>query len=366
MRIAFLLAQVSRAWTPAMIYDNFHQVYCFTSNSSPLAWLLGLRLAQEPWLMVATGIWLFPDTDAPALVAAFEAAESAGLDEVWLGDEGAPNRDPFALLAAAAVKTSRALLGVAVTNPYLRHPAVTSSAMMTVQELSGGRAVLGIGAGGGISLGPLGISPERPLQRVRDFIRIARAVSTGTPTEGYSPPEGAFRVGSLPIYVGSRSERLNRLASLMADGVFIGATPSFLLDATLGWARSVHPVPVALYVNAAFDQGELEWARPRLVQALLDAPEVTRRSFGLEDAKLRPAIAALAGGDDGAARRLVTDEIVDHLMLSGGPGRMARRIADMARKYQPASIGICLRTSTRPEMVHQSAAVLAAARKELS
>ncbi len=243
--------------------------------------------------MTAVGIWLFPDAPGADLASAIQAAESLGIDEVWLGDEGAQNRDPFAVLAAAAIQTRTVTLGVAVTNPYLRHPAVTASAMMTVQELSGGRGILGVGAGGGISLAPLGVPRDKPLKRVREFINLARAVAGGTSTEGYEPPDGAFRVASLPIYVGSRSEGLNRLASSIADGVFIGPTPSFLLDRTLGWATSVRRLPVALYLNAVFDIDELEWLRPRLAQSLLDSPEITRRNFGLEDTDLVDAIDAL-------------------------------------------------------------------------
>ena len=118
---------------------------------------------------VRTGVWLFPDAPSPAIVDAARAAEEAGLDEFWLGDEGV-GRDPFVLLAAAAMVTERILLGVAVTNPYLRHPAATAAAAATVHELSGGRVVLGIGTGGDLALGPVGIVPRaavRPRRRCR-------------------------------------------------------------------------------------------------------------------------------------------------------------------------------------------------------
>ena len=52
-----------------------------------------------------TGIWLFPDAPSRAIVDATALAESLGIDEAWLGDEG-PGRDPFALLAAAAGVTT--------------------------------------------------------------------------------------------------------------------------------------------------------------------------------------------------------------------------------------------------------------------
>ena len=338
----------------------FYHIYRVSMNSSGCP----DRCARHV-LMTALGIWLFPDVPGPDLVSAIQVVESLGLDEVWLGDEGAQNRDPFGVLAAAATQTRTVRLGVAVTNPYLRHPAVTAAAMMTVQELSGGRAILGVGAGGGISLAPLGVARDKPLQKVADFVRLARAVAGGTITEGYQPPDGAFRVASLPIYIGSRSERLNRLASSVADGVFIGPTPSFLLDRTLGWATSIRKVPVAMYLNAAFDKDEVEWLRPRLAQSLLDSPEETRRKFGLDDTELADAIDALAHDDDEPARKLVTGEVMAHFVLSGSPEEVAGRIVDVARTYQPASLGLCLRTSGRAETIGQSIAALAIAKKEL-
>jgi hypothetical protein len=72
-----------------------------------------------------TGIWLFPDTASSTFVAHAAHCEAAGIDDLWVGDEG-PGRDPFALLAAAAAVTARLRLAVGVTNPYLRHPAITA------------------------------------------------------------------------------------------------------------------------------------------------------------------------------------------------------------------------------------------------
>ena len=191
------------------------------------------------------GLWMFPDHPASVLADVIVAAEAAGLDEVWLGDEG-PARDPLVTLAAAAVRTSTIALGVAVTNPYLRHPAATASAFATLAELAGpGRVVLGMGSGGDLALGPTGAVREQPLQRVTDAVRIARAVLRGEPTEGYEPPLHSTSAPDVRIVIGARSRGLNRLASAQADGVFIGGVPLPMIDVTLGWARSVRPVDVA-------------------------------------------------------------------------------------------------------------------------
>src|SRR5262252_9258456 len=168
-------------------------------------------------MSLRVGVWFFPDAPGAAIVDTIVAAEQLGLDEVWLGDEG-PARDPFALLAAAAQSTHRIRLGVAVTNPYLRHPATTAATAITIHELSGGRMVLGLGPGGDLALAPAQIQRARPLAATRDAVRIIRAVCRGYPTDGYTPMSHALRAPDLPVFIGARGERFNRFASAEADG----------------------------------------------------------------------------------------------------------------------------------------------------
>lgn len=292
------------------------------------------------------GVWLFPEAPAAELLETFVAAEELGLGEVWIGDEGPAHQDPFAILAAAAVRTSRIKLGVAVTNPYLRHPAVTASAMAAVAELSGGRAVLGLGAGGGVALDPVGIARSEPLKRTRTAVRIARAVVAGRATEGYWPPgpTGSARPQPLPVYIGARGEAFNRYASAEADGAFLGGIPFADLGTVVGWTRSVRPVDLALYPSVIFDGEDLEWARPRFIFAFLDTPDSTRRHAGLADDEVRQAVECFELGDEAPARRLISDDVLANLAIIGSPGVIAARLAQLVTAHRPASIGVCLRT----------------------
>jgi 5,10-methylenetetrahydromethanopterin reductase len=296
------------------------------------------------------GVWLFPEAPAAELVETFVTAEGLGLDEVWIGDEGPAHQDPFAVLAAAAVRTSRITLGIAVTNPYLRHPAVTASAMATVAELSGGRAILGLGAGGGVALDPVGITRTEPLTRTRDALRVTRAVVCGRATEGYRPPEGAARHEPLPIYIGARGEGLNRYASAEADGAFLGGIPFAHLGTVVGWTRSVRPVDIALYPSVIIGAEDLEWARPRFIFAFLDTPASTRRHAGLSENEVRRAAEAFEQGDDTLARRLISDDVLANLAVVGDPGLIASRLAGLVTAHRPTSIGVCLRT---PQPLHE-------------
>ena len=144
--------------------------------------------------------------------------------------------------------------------------------MLTIHELSGGRAVLGVGAGGHMSLSPFGLRASQPVDRVREFLDVARAVASGTPAAGFSPTDvavGEAAVGApLPVFVGARGPRLNRLASERADGAFVAGMPPFRYPDVVGWARSVRPIDIALYPSVAFTEKAVERHRPEMIWAL--------------------------------------------------------------------------------------------------
>lgn len=308
-----------------------------------------------------TGVWFFPDAESRRTVELARQAEALGLDELWLGDEG-PARDPFAILSAAAGVTDRLRLGIAVTNPYLRHPASTAVAAMTLHELSGGRAILGIGPGGGIALNPVGVPRDRPLARTRDAVRIIRAVAAGRPTDGYMPPPKAFTAPDLPVWIGARGEGFNRFASEAADGSFVAGIPLPLHETVIGWSRSIRPIQIALYVSAVFDPAEVETVRPRLVFSLLDAPAINRERLGIGFDETRRAVSALASGDAGPARALITERVLDEILLRGTPAEVGLRLAAIAAEHGPDSIGISLLTPNLERGLEDAAAALAAVR----
>src|ERR671910_859726 len=82
-------------------------------------------------------------------------------------------RDPSTVLAAIAMQTRLLRVGPGVTNPYSRHPALLATAAATLDELSGGRAVLGIGAGG-TNHAALGIERRSPVVALREALAVIR------------------------------------------------------------------------------------------------------------------------------------------------------------------------------------------------
>jgi 5,10-methylenetetrahydromethanopterin reductase len=151
-------------------------------------------------------------TEQPAaLLDCVELAEAAGLAGVWVGDSPVLWRELYVLLGAAATRTSRVRLGPAVTNPVSRHVAVTASALMTLQELSGGRAALGLGLGAS-AVRTVGARPARlaELDRAVADLRALWAGGDGLAYGASQPP--------IPVHVGASGPRMLELSGRIGDG----------------------------------------------------------------------------------------------------------------------------------------------------
>ena len=98
--------------------------------------------------------------------------EEWGYDYIWCPDERF-ERSPYVVLTLAARATEQVKLGVSVTNPYTRHPLITGAAAATVNEASGGRAVLGLGAGASSLFERQGMErPSLPVASIREAVEI--------------------------------------------------------------------------------------------------------------------------------------------------------------------------------------------------
>ena len=133
------------------------------------------------------GAVLLPDRSWPAARADWLRAEELGLDHAWTFDHlswrgaaGGPWFDAGATLAAAAAVTTRITLGTLVSSPALRHPVTAAAQAMTLDHISDGRFVLGIGAGAagpdGAAVGGPDLSPADRVARLEEFVMLADQV----------------------------------------------------------------------------------------------------------------------------------------------------------------------------------------------
>jgi 5,10-methylenetetrahydromethanopterin reductase len=152
----------------------------------------------------------------------------ARIATIWTADERFL-RDPWVQLGALAATTSRVRIGVCVTDPFIRHPALTAAAAATLDELSGGRAVLGLGAGS-TGFSALGLSPQHVARSSRECIELCRRLWSETRPFTYEGQEITFINDRLdiapsrliPIYVAARGPMMLELAAALGDAVLIG------------------------------------------------------------------------------------------------------------------------------------------------
>jgi alkanesulfonate monooxygenase SsuD/methylene tetrahydromethanopterin reductase-like flavin-dependent oxidoreductase (luciferase family) len=147
-----------------------------------------------------------------------QRAEALGFDSLWAGDSllARPRHDPLTLLAAVAARTTRALLGTAVLLPVLRNPVVLAQQVATLDQISEGRLVLGVGIGADTpairaEFAAAGVPFEARLGRTLEGLRLCRALWSGNAVswDGRWPLERAtlgpapHRAGGPPIWMGT-------------------------------------------------------------------------------------------------------------------------------------------------------------------
>ncbi|MGI9556601.1 MAG: LLM class flavin-dependent oxidoreductase [Solirubrobacterales bacterium] len=272
-----------------------------------------------------------PVSEVAQLVA---RAEELGFDGAWIADSQSIFRDGFAALTASALETERVTLAPGVTNPVTRHPAVLAGAMATLQETSGGRAVLGIGVGES-STATAGIKPAK-LARMREVAEAVRALTRGDTVE----LDGAelhmpWASEEVPVYVASSGPRSLRMSGEYADGVLfqVGSAPAAveyaMENVDLGLADAGRKrSDVKLYSRLASSIAEdREWAR-RQVHAYASVAagtvftslpsEVVDDGVAEDIARMKEAYDYFEhGSKDAKHAELITDRIVDAISISG-------------------------------------------------
>jgi 5,10-methylenetetrahydromethanopterin reductase len=257
-------------------------------------------------------------------------------------------RSAAVLLAAAATATSRIHLGVGILNPYSAHPVELAMHAATLQELSDGRALLGIGAGAAEFLQMAGIDRSRPLARTREAVLACRALLAGREPAG-EPGTGTWAPSArlpddltgapVPVYVGAMSPRMLAMAGAWADGVLALLYPPEHFPVAAAQVRA--GATAAGRDPAAIDLPACVWVsvdrdRERAAAALAEklafygpsfAPYLLERA-GLDAADFAPAAAALAAGRTADAVARVTPAML-RLGIAGAPSDVVARSASL-------------------------------------
>ncbi|MFO1467333.1 MAG: LLM class flavin-dependent oxidoreductase [Steroidobacteraceae bacterium] len=180
-------------------------------------------------------VWPYSGAGVEPVVRLAQTAESCGFETVYVGDSQMIWLDVWVVLAACALGTQRVRLGTGVTNVVTRHPAVTAKATMTLNMLSKGRAVLGVGAGDS-AVRTAGLSPAK-LPQIRERMEYMRALLEGREVEALRPSEelekktwgrvdkvrllGTEQAGHVPLQLAVMGLNSAEAAGEFCDGVIV-------------------------------------------------------------------------------------------------------------------------------------------------
>jgi len=303
---------------------------------------------------ITTGVLLMGDLPAKELASLARKVEDWGYDYIWLADERF-FREVYSSLTLCALNTTKIRLGVCVTDPYSRHPALTTMAIATVDEISEGRAVLGIGAGVS-GFGELGIDRARPALAMREMISLVRELMSGqrvdyqgrtvTFSEGmlnFTPPRA-----DLPIYVASNAPRGIELAGEMAQGAIVSncialATVDYALGLVSKGAARNGRDPAELDMVARLnccissDSGEARDAVRTSATRSLPGHLDFMAASGIDvPGDLAASLREMGYTHDeeklASMARRVPDNLIDTMALAGTAGEVADRLVKIVQR----------------------------------
>ena len=284
------------------------------------------------------GIEFVPQIPLDELVRLVKIAEDVGFEYAWITDHY-NNKNVYETLALIAANTETIKMGPGVTNPYVRSPAISASAIATIDEISNGRATFGIGPGDKATFDALGIAWEKPVSTIKAAIADINTLLDGGKTEAGAALGGAKKVqDAIPIYMGAQGPKMLETAGEIADGVLINASNPKDYEAAMpmikkGIGDQAKDFDVAAYTATSIGtDSDAAKNAAKIVVAFIAAgspPPVIAR-HGLPEGFNEQMGAFLAKGDFGGAIGAVTPEALDAFSVCGTPDEFIPKIEALA------------------------------------
>ena len=295
--------------------------------------------------------------DGEQIIAMARLAESLGYDSLWRGE--AYGGDAATVLAFAAASTTRIKLGTAIMQMPARTPAMTAMTAISLDHLSGGRAILGLGMSGPqVVEGWHGVPYTAPLQTTEEYVAVVRKMfaadgrveyhgqrfqlpfrGPGSTGLGKAIRPGMHTRSDIPVHIAAIGPRNVALAARVADGLLPMLWNPYAwkdafgdsLDAAGGRPFEITPtVPVALGEDVCACRDKVR----QLIGMYVGGMGVKGRNFyndlirryGYEQVAEEVQDRYLAGDKRGALAAL-PDQLVDELALVGDAGRVRDQLA---------------------------------------
>jgi len=291
--------------------------------------------------MMKTGMMLGFEESIETMTAIASAAEAAGIDALYTVDAG---RSATITAAAVINVTSQVQVGTYIVNAYARDPWMTGIEARDLNEISGGRFVLGVGTGN-LHFNDLymGVDSSKPLKKMREFMMVVRGVVSGRARAPVRYQGDIHRIrwraswepvgNHIPVYLSASGPKMVRLAGEVSDGVGIGIMSSveFVRDIVrpnaLEGARAVgndpdrlkFPVAATVSIN---DDVEAAYEASKAAVCKLFHPiphpyyDSQLRQLGFSDFADQ-ASQLMPEGRLREAMKLVPDEVIEKMTITG-------------------------------------------------
>ena len=298
--------------------------------------------------MARLGIVIYHGVEGGAALRDYaRGAEEAGFESVWVTERNF-HEEAFSLLGFLGAATERIKLGLGVTNPYTRHPALLAMASATGDRMSSGRFLLGLGGSDRFTIQErMGIAYDNPRSTVEETVAALRTLLSGgtlTSTAGRFPMKDAHLAvlpvqQRLPIYLAGTGPKALRMAGAIADGVLLNAfTPTdyvrYATEEVRKGAQEADKEPDAVDIACVLavrltDDPEAIWPelKHRIVRLLAEpnVGEILLEKGGF-DPSILGQLRALAESNREEAARLVSDDMVRSFYVVGSPADCKERI----------------------------------------
>jgi len=278
-------------------------------------------------------------------------AESKDIDFAWITNHY-NNRHCYAVLAAVAQATTTIKMGPGIMNSFTDTPAAMASFFCTLNEISDGRATLGIGPGDLSTLPKIAIHGEKPVAHLEEAViqirKLCAGEQVGKAGLKYFDYDGAKLTGvtlpdkkkGVPIYIGAQGPKVLELAGKIGDGALINASnPKDFHVAIPIIKKATESVgkknfDIGAYTAMSIDKSEKKARNAaKIVAAFIAAgspPELlTRHGLDLDNvAKIK---AALGKFDFKSVGELVGDKEIDAFTIAGTPEMVKAKCEDLTK-----------------------------------
>jgi 5,10-methylenetetrahydromethanopterin reductase len=286
--------------------------------------------------MKRIGIALLPEIFPSNLIVRYGLkAERSGFHSIWI-PEHYFFRDSFTILGAISILTKKIKLATGIISLYTRHPALIAMSFACLNELSGGRAIAGVGLGVSSWLQKMGIKANfRPVQ-VKEMVKVLKKLMKNERVTYRSRHFSLFDVGlnfnvsDIPLYLAAVNIKMLETAGEVADGVLLtaGCSPKYVsmarkrIEVGISKRENSSQFDVAAIILTSISRNSYKaknsikriiaslLARPGRAKLMLDENQINTKMF-----KKFEKLAI--GGDIDKAHAYLTFDIVDSLSASG-------------------------------------------------